>query len=104
MGNLDELTLEEIDARLEELREKKDRAAAFRDLVGETSDNLTEIADYEFVDGDMAAQIDLLQTMLDWVIHHGVHVEKGIQYEREQLRRRKWELEREQELAEADDA
>jgi len=104
MTHPDEMSLEEIEARLDELREKKDRAENLRDLVGETSDNLATIAGHEFVDDELAAKVDFLQTMLDWAVHHDISVEQAIRYEREQLRRRRVELEREQQLQEGDDA
>ena len=96
------MDLEDIEARLDALRDEKAAAETFRELVGETADNLAEIQASEFVDDETAAKVDLLATMLDWTIHHDVHVGERIRYLREQLRRRKIELEREREL-EGDD-
>lgn len=98
--NVDEMDLEEIEARLAELRDEKDAAEEFRALVGETADNLGAIQASEFVDESTGAKIGLLETMLNWIVHHDVHVEKRIHYDRERLRRRKIELERKAELEE----
>ena len=101
-SDVDEMDRDDIEARLDELRDEKAAAERFRELVGETADNLAEIQASEFVDDETAAKVDLLETMLNWTIHHDVHAGERIRYEREQLRRRKVELEREREL-EGDD-
>jgi len=96
MTDIEDMTLAEIKARLDELDDRKARAEDFRDLVGETSDNLQKLQRFDFVDEDLAAKLDMLQTMLDVSIHHGVTVEQGVRYERELLHREKWERERQE--------
>lgn len=100
---IDEMDRDDIEARLDALRDEKAAAEKFHELVSETTDNLAEIQASEFVDDETAAKVDLLATMLNWTIHHDVHAGKRISHEREQLRRRKIELERKQER-ESDDA
>jgi len=97
MPDVDKMDLEDVEDRLDELRAEKDRAEDFRDLVGGTSDNLNDIQASEFVDDEAAAQVRLLRRMLDWIIHHNVLAEERIRYERELLRRRRIELQRQPE-------
>jgi hypothetical protein len=99
---INEMDLDDIETRLDELRDEKAAAGTFHELVGETTDNLGEIQASEFVDDETAAKIDLLATMLDWTIHHDVRAGERIRYERERLRLRKIELERERELEDGD--
>jgi len=80
---INEMDLDDIEVRLDELRDEKAAAEKFHELVGETSDNLAEIQASEFVDDKTAAKVGLLATMLNWTIHHDVHAGERIHYERE---------------------
>jgi len=94
MGDIDEMDLEDVEQRLEDLRKKKAALDELHDHVDEARENLLAIRDHHLVDDELAAKVDLILAMVDWTMHD-VHVGKAISYERDQLRQRKWELERE---------
>jgi hypothetical protein len=95
---VDEMNVEEVEARLEDLRQRKKEAEDLRELIGDVQDDLRKIASHRLVDDELTAKLELLESMLGWVSHHDLQDEKAIHHEREQLRRRRIELETDRDL------
>lgn len=89
----EEMGVEEIEERLEELKEREAKAEAFHDTLSEVTALLDELAANPTADDDLAAKIDLIQNMLQLSVHEEHNVGVAIHHEREVLRRRRFELE-----------
>jgi hypothetical protein len=96
----DDASLEEIEARLDELDDKKEQADELSKSFNGAVDSLGEIQRHPLVDDEAAAKVSLLKQMLRQIRQHDVRVHEGIHHEREGLRRQRWELKREEENGE----
>ncbi|MCU4716885.1 hypothetical protein [Halapricum hydrolyticum] len=99
MTDVDDMTLDEIEARLDELREEKAEARELRERIGDAHSELREIRQHRFVDDDLAVKLGFIDQMLGMATHEDLHAEVRIHHERERLRRRKIELERQEAIA-----
>ena len=83
----DEISLDEIDARLDELRDEKEQADALSESFNDAVDALDAIRTDALVDGETAAKVTLLKDMLRHIRQFDVHAHESIHHERETLRR-----------------
>lgn len=90
----DDMTADEIEARLGELDDEKEQARELGESFNDATDALGEIQRHPLVDGEGAAQVGLLKQMLRQVRQFDVNPSERIHYEREALRRQLRELER----------
>lgn len=86
----DDRSLEEIKARLDELRDEKDQADELGDAFAEARDTLEFIQQHPLVDEPAAAKVRLLTDMLRHVRHHDVNPSRRIHHERRALREARW--------------
>jgi len=97
----DDRSLEEIEARLDELRDEKDQADELGEAFAEARDALKSIQQHPLVDDQAAAEVRLLAAMLRHVRHHDINPSRRIFNERRALRearcRKKAETESESE-------
>jgi len=97
----DDRSLEEIEARLDELRDEKEQADELGDAFAEARDALESIQRHPLVDEPAAAEVRLLADMLRRVRHHDINPSRRIRHERRSLRearlRKKAEAESESE-------
>ena len=86
----DDRSLEEIEARLDELRDEKDQADELGEAFAEARDALKSIQQHPLVDDQAAAEVQLLAAMLDHIRHHDVTPSRRIHHERRALREARW--------------
>lgn len=84
--------IEAIDERLDELRDQNESWDETRQQVGAAKDALREAAAHDLVDDGTSERLIFLERMLGTVLHE-TDVQQAIQYEREQLREEKHQLE-----------
>jgi hypothetical protein len=82
----DDRSLEEIEARLDELRDEKDQADELGEAFADALDAFKSIQRHPLVDEPAAAKVRLLAAMLRHVQHHDVNPSKRIHDERRALR------------------
>ena len=87
-------SLEEIEARLDELRDEKEQADALSESFNDAVDALDAIRTDALVDGETAAKVELLKQMLRQIRQFDVHAHESIHHERETLRRQGRKLKR----------
>ena len=88
----DDMTLEEIEARLDELRNEKEQADELAESFTDATDALAAISVHPLVDDETAAKISLLRQMLRHIRQFDVRAHEGIHHERDCLSRRAREL------------
>jgi DNA-binding transcriptional MerR regulator len=88
----DDMTLEEIEARLDELDDEKEQADELTESFIDATDALDAIRTHPLVGDETAAQVKFLKQMLRQIRQHDVRVHEGIHYERDALRRQRREL------------
>jgi len=86
----DDRSLEEIEARLDELRDEKDQADELGEVFADALDALGSIQRHPLVDEPAAAEVQLLAAMLRHVRHHDINPSKRIFNERQALREARW--------------
>ena len=86
----DDRSLEEIEARLDELRDEKDRADELGDAFADARDALESIQQHPFVDNQAAAKVQLLTIMLSHIHRHDANPSRRIFNERQALREARW--------------
>ncbi|HET7325362.1 MAG TPA: hypothetical protein VFJ06_13630 [Halococcus sp.] len=95
--NADDMTLEEVEARMDELDEKKEQADDLAESFNDATDALAAISVHSLTDDEMAAKISMLRHMLRQIRQHDVRVNEGIHHERHALYQRAGELHHEEE-------
>ena len=93
----DEISLGEIEARLDELRDEKEQADELSESFTDATDALDAIRTDPLVDDETAAKLSLLKQMLRHIRQFDVHPHERIHHERDSLRRRLRELKHVQE-------
>ena len=83
----DDRSLEEIEARLDELRDEKEQADELGDAFADARDALKSIQQHPLVDDPAAAEVGFMARMLDRIGHHE---STRIQHERQALREARW--------------
>ena len=91
----DDRSLEEIEARLDELRDEKEQADELAEAFADARDALKSIQQHPLVDDPAAAEVRLLAAMLRHIHRHDANPSRRTSHERDQLRQRRAELERE---------
>jgi uncharacterized membrane protein YccC len=81
-------SLEEIEARLDELRDEKEQADELSESFTDATDALDAIRTDALVDEETAAKVELLKQMLRQIRQFDVHAHESIHHEREVLRRK----------------
>jgi len=79
-------SLEEIEARLDELRDEKEQADELGDAFAEARDALESIQQHPLVDDPATAKVHLLAAMLRHVRQYDVNPSRRIHHERRTLR------------------
>ena len=87
----DDMTLEEIEDRLDELADEREQADALADSFGEAFDALDDIRQNDLVDGETAAKVLLLKTMLKHVRRCDADPHRGIYHQKDRLRKQRFE-------------
>jgi DNA-binding transcriptional MerR regulator len=87
-------SLEEIEARLDELRDEKQQADALSEAFTDATDALDDIRTDALVDDETAAKVELLKQMLRQIRQFDVHAHESIHHEREALHRQGRKLKR----------
>jgi chromosome segregation ATPase len=95
--NADDMTLEEVEARMDELDKKKEQADDLAESFNDAADALAAISVHSLTDDEMAAKISMLRHMLRQIRQHDVRVNEGIHHERHALYQRADELRHEEE-------
>jgi hypothetical protein len=91
--NADDMTLEEVEARMDELNEKKEQADDLAESFNDAADALAAISVHSLTDDEMAAKISMLRHMLRQIRQHDVRIRGlDIQHEHHALRQRAGEL------------
>jgi predicted transcriptional regulator len=80
-------SLEEIEARLDELRDEKEQADELAEAFTDATDALDAICTDALVDDETAAKVELLKQMLRQIRQFDVHAHESIHHEREALHR-----------------
>jgi hypothetical protein len=93
----DDMTLEEIETRMDELDDKKEQADELAESFNDAVGSLDDIHTHPLVDGEAASQVKLLKQMLRQIRQHDVRVREGIHYERDALHQRAAELKHKEE-------
>lgn len=88
----DDSSLEEIEARLDELRDEKEQADELSEAFTDATDALDAISAHPLVDDETAAKVELLKQMLRQIRQFDVHAHASIHHECDSLRRRAREL------------
>jgi len=86
----DDRSLEEIETRLDELRDEKDQADELGEAFADALDALKSIHRHPLVDEPAAAEVQLLAAMLRHVRHHDINPSRRIHHERRALREARW--------------
>ena len=92
----DDTSLEEIEARLDELRDEKEQARELGESFNDAIDALDGIRTDVLVDGEAAAKVELLKQMLRQIRQFDVNAHERIHHERETLHRQGRKLKRAQ--------
>ena len=87
-------SLEEIEARLDELRDEKEQADALSESFTDATDALDAIRTDALVDDETAAKVELLKQMLRQTRQFDVRAHESIHHEREALHRQGRKLKR----------
>jgi hypothetical protein len=80
-------SLEEIEVRLDELRDEKEQADELSESFTDATDALDAIRTDALVDDETAAKVELLKQMLRHIRQFDVHAHESIHHEREALHR-----------------
>ena len=88
----DEISLEEIEARLGELRDEKEQADELSESFNDAIEALDAIRTDALVGGETAAKVELLKQMLRQIRRFDVNAHERIHHERDALRRQSREL------------
>jgi len=96
MSDVEDMTLEEVEERLDELVVEKDAVERLHQRINDITEDIGKVKDHEFVDDDLTAKLSLIQQMFALVTHEDLNADRRIHHEREVLRRRKIELERQE--------
>ena len=86
----DDCSLEEIEARLDELRDEKEQADELADAFADARDALKSIQQHPLVNDPAVVEVRLLARMLDHIRHHSVNPSRRILNERQVLREARW--------------
>lgn len=86
----DDMTLDEIEGRLDELRAEKEQASEHTAAYGEMFDAVDEVIAHPMTDDEAAGKLQLLKSSLQLVSRDN-DPGRGIRWEREQLRKKRWE-------------
>ena len=87
-------SLEDIEARLDELRDEKEQADELSESFTDATDALDAIRTDALVDDETAAKVELLKQMLRQIRQFDVRAHESIHHERETLRRQGRKLKR----------
>jgi DNA-binding transcriptional MerR regulator len=96
-------SLAEIEARLDELDDKKQQADALSESFNDAIAALDAIRTDALVDGEATAKVELLKQMLRQIRRFDVNEREAIHHERDVLRRQARELKHAEENSEARD-
>ena len=94
MTDTDARSIEELDERMAELDRKEERARELREHYTDAIVALKAISDHDLATDDATANAYVLGRMVNLMRHENDPM-RGINHERDQLRQRRAELERE---------
>jgi len=83
--------IEEIDARLNELAEKQERADALRSEISDAQSTLEEVADADLLPEEVGTRFGFIAEQIA-LARRGIGVQRGISYQREALKRERAEV------------
>ena len=81
-----DMTLDEIEARLEELQDEREQADELRESFADARDALDDIRAHPLVDEEGAAKAKLIHDMIRLVGHHDIDPHERIHHEKQWLR------------------
>jgi hypothetical protein len=88
----DDMTVEEIEARLDELDDEEEQADELTESFISATDALDAIRTHPLVGDETAAKVSLLKQTVRQIRQHDVRVHESIHYERDALRQQRREL------------
>jgi uncharacterized Zn finger protein (UPF0148 family) len=83
--------VEEIDVRLNEFAEKKERADALRSEINNAQSTLEEIADADLLPEEVGTRFGFIAEQIR-LVRREIDVQRGISYQREALKREQAEI------------
>lgn len=83
--------VEEIDARLNELVEKKERADALRSEISDAQSTLEDVVDADLLPEEVGTRFGFIAEQIG-LARRGIDVQRGISYQREALKRERAEI------------
>lgn len=86
-----DMALEEVEARLDELRDEEEQAGELGESFTDAIEALDDIRTHALVDDGTAAKVELLKNMTRHIRQFDVHAHERIHHERDALRQQLWE-------------